>query len=379
MPYLPRSIARRPLTLIPVSLLLVAVLLAGCDAGSEGLVEAGVTTTDAPLMKTSPAQGRQSRTPIPLIDMQPGDNYLGFEGGLYPGGVNVMPALHESEGLSRAVAVEPLDADGNPAPDGKYVLLSIGLSNTTQEWCSRTDQLVACDPWTFMGQAAADPDVDTEHLVIVNGAKGGQDADDWEWPGDENYDRVRDDHLTPLGLTEQQVEVIWLKVVNGGPTTGLPRRNADAYRLERRLGNILRAFRSRYPNLKQVFISSRTYGGYSNTRHNPEPFAYEVGFAIKWLIEAQINEMAQEGAFIDPLTGDLNYETVAPWIAWGPYLWADGTNPRSDGLTWLREDFEEDGVHPSPSAEEKVGSLLLDFFKTSPLTQCWFLAEGTCG
>jgi hypothetical protein len=144
------------------------------------------------------------------------------------------------------------------------------------------------------------------------------------------------------------------------------------------MGDIVRTLKARYPNLQMVFLSSRTYAGYAQRDLSPEPYAYETGFAVKWLIEAQIRQMASGSA--SPLVGDLNYDSAAPWLAWGPYLWADGDTPRQeDGLVWLPEDFgAEDGTHPSVLGREKVARLLLDFFKTSPFTGCWFLADGVC-
>jgi len=75
---------------------------------------------------------------------------------------------------------------------------------------------------------------------------------------------------------------------------------------------------------------------------------------------------------------DLNFDpakgpVVAPWMAWGPYLWADGIHPRSDGLTWECEDFIEDGAHHSPLGIAKVSARLLDFFSTDPTTVPWFM------
>ena len=82
---------------------------------------------------------------------------------------------------------------------------------------------------------------------------------------------------------------------------------------------------------------------------------------------------------VDPRAGDLDYRAgVAPWVGWAAYLWADGANPRSDGLVWLPADFAADGTHPSAAGRAKVGLLLLDFFKQADVAQCWFMAGRRC-
>ncbi|HEY3246359.1 MAG TPA: hypothetical protein VGM03_23690 [Phycisphaerae bacterium] len=298
--------------------------------------------------------------------------YLGqFQGGLYPGGSNVVPAAHQNEGLARASAIQPLDTAGNPSPTGKYILLSIGMSNTTQEFCNQQGGQ-DCNSWSFVGQALADSQVNTTTLKIINGALGGQSAAYWDSPSDANYDRIRDQELAPLGLTEAQVQIAWVKVANPQPTVSLPAANADAYTLLTQMGNISRALKVRYPNIKIAFFSSRIYAGYASSTLNPEPYAYESGLAVKWLIEAQINQAA--GGPMEPHAGNMDYNSVVPWIAWGPYLWADGLVPRSDGLIWLCADMDNDGTHPSTSGETKVGSMLLNFMLTSPFSAPWFVA-----
>jgi hypothetical protein len=301
--------------------------------------------------------------------------YKGFSGGLYPGG-NAMPPAHAQFGLEQANLIQPLDTNGNPSPNGKYVFLAVGMSNAAREFGVPGRQ----QNWTFIGLASTNPAVDAQNLTLANGARSGQDAPDWEQPNDYNYNWIRDNQLLPAGLTESQVQIIWLKQANGDARSNetLPSSSADAYLLIQRLGNTLRALKVRYPNLRQVFLSSRIYAGYASDNLNPEPYAYETGFAVKWLIEAQIEQMASGGSSIDPYAGDLNYNTVAPWIAWGPYMWANGSTPRSDGLAWVPGDFGPDGTHPFIEGQRKVANLLMDFFTTSPLTRCWFLVSGTC-
>lgn len=141
---------------------------------------------------------------IPLSELA-NRTYLGFAGGLYPGG-NEPPPDHRAAGVAFARSVRPLDANGQPSRGGRIVLLSIGMSNTTQEYCS-PNELGPCTRWSFTGQALASADVDRASLVIANGAKGGQAADAWNSVAEPNYVRIRDAVVRPRNLTEAQVQV----------------------------------------------------------------------------------------------------------------------------------------------------------------------------
>ena len=322
---------------------------------------------------TPPVQSGSDTLRVPLTDLGTG-TYKGFVGGLYPGGANQPPTSHAVRGLAAAKLIQPLDTQGRPSPNGRYVLLSVGMSNVTQEFCAEAGTV--CNPWTLSGKAAADAAVNHTTLAIANGARGGQTADLWDDPTDANYNRVRDSVLTPAGLSEAQVQIVWLGAVRANPTVSLPNANSDAYVLEGWLGNVVRSLKVRYPNLKQVFVSSRTYAGFATSTLNPEPYAYETGFAFKWLVEAQIRQL--DNATVDSRAGDLSLAKTA-WLGWAAYFWAgDATHPRSDGFFWVRTDFEGDGTHEARPGEEKAATLLLDFFKSSPQARCWFLAGLTC-
>ncbi len=292
---------------------------------------------------------------VPLTDLGAG-TYHGEEGGLYSGGSNLRPPVHDAAGLARAAAIRPLDAAGAPHPSGRIVLLSIGMSNTTQEF-SR-----------FKSIADADPDRNSR-LTLVDGAQGGQDAVIISNPGAAFWTNV-DARLSAAGVTPAQVQAVWLKEAIAGPSPSevFP---IHPTRLRDLLEPIVQILHDRYPNLSIVYLASRTYAGYASTSLNPEPFAYESGFAVKWLIRDQIS--GDPGLNFDPGSGAVR----APWLCWGPYLWADGLTPRSDGLTWQCSDFGADGTHPSSSGQDKVAGLLLDFMKSDPTATPWFLEPGS--
>ncbi|MCI0391728.1 MAG: hypothetical protein MOB07_23540, partial [Acidobacteria bacterium] len=296
----------------------------------------------------------------PLSDLGTG-MYQGYQGGLYPNGSNTRPAAHESAGTAQARAVQPLNANGQLDANGRVVLISIGMSNTTQEFS------------TFKPMADADPGKNPK-LVIVDGAQGGMTASEISNPNSpqgQQFWNVVNQRLVAANVTPAQVQIAWVKEANANPNTAFP---AHALALRDQYALIAQILKTRFPNIRLAYYSSRTYGGYASTTLNPEPYAYESGFAVKWLIENQIN--GSDDLNFDPARGAVR----TPWLAWGPYLWADGTRPRSDGLTYVCSDFANDGTHPAPGgARQKVAQLLLDFFKTDSTARLWFLASPSTG
>jgi hypothetical protein len=66
-------------------------------------------------------------------------------------------------------------------------------------------------------------------------------------------------------------------------------------------------------------------------------------------------------------------EIPEPVLLWGPYLWADGIKGRKiDNVIWKRPDLAKDGTHPSPSGQDIVARLLLQFLENDPTAQPWF-------
>ena len=287
---------------------------------------------------------------VPLNDLGTG-THLGSQGGLYPDGSNQMPAAHAQAGLAIAQTIQALNNAGQvDVENGRIVLLSIGMSNTSQEFTA------------FMG---LDDPLQAAAVQLVNGAQGGKTAEKISDPNDDFWPTL-DQRLADSGLTPQQVQVLWLKEARSSvdPSELFP---TDAQILQEQLQTIVQIASDRFPNLKIAYLSSRIYAGYASTNLSPEPEAYHSGFAVKWLIEDQIN--GDSALNYDPMQGSV----VAPWLAWGPYLWADGLTPRSDGLTWLCSDFVDDGTHPSGDGALKVAGLLQDFFRTADTAVPWYI------
>jgi hypothetical protein len=289
----------------------------------------------------------------PLDEMTADERYKGEDGGLYGGGRNQPPAPHLAAARAATARIAPLDAGGRPAATGTIALISISMSNATQEF-SRFKQLADDDP-------AKSP-----RVTIVDCAQGGQAMAQWVDPQGRAWLEA-DRRLEASQVRPSQVQVVWVKLANVRPTGEL----ADHGRkLQTDTIAVLQNAVARFPNLRIAYLSSRIYGGWTAMPLNPEPYAYEGAFVVRWLIQDQMR--GEAGLNHDAARGVVK----APVLLWGPYIWADGTTPRkSDGLTYERDDLAADGTHPSEKGRQKVAELLLRFFRNDPLARDWFVTK----
>jgi hypothetical protein len=377
-----------------------------------------------------------------------------YQGGFYPNGLNAVPSGHDTDGLAFAGQIQRLSTSGAPSASGKIILMSAGMSvalgefsvfiqtaNATGQVASSVvmnNQAVSNNdlPLWFPGTAGVSPTACTvsgNQCSFPSGAAN-------------EYDRICN-NLPNNSMSCNQAQAMWIDQSNGvvhqyengcwssgsGSSTVYTKcnplnttstsnntiQNTDAYNVEWELGQMMRSASGRMPNLKLAFFSSRVYGGYCKIGcADPEPVDYEKAFAIKWLIEAQINEVTAYqnntnigAAVIDSVAGDLCYlstgcgpgssASVVPWLGWADaepsqsddaqlysaYFWANGNTPRvADGLTWCHgsitpqaapcgstEHFSSpDWLHLSAAGATQAGTLLSNFFLHSKYTKPWF-------
>lgn len=287
------------------------------------------------------AAGKPSVGLKPLTEMTAEERYKGEDGGLYGAGKNEPPPALAAAASRAAAKIAPLDADGQPSPQGKIGLVSISMSNATMEY-SLFKQLADRDPQK------------SPSVAVVDCAQGGQAMAEWVDPQARAWSEA-ERRLAQAGVSPKQVQVVWVKLANKSPRGELAEHVG---KLKDDTRAVLRNAKARFPNLRVAYLGSRIYAGYAATQLNPEPYAYEGAFAVRGLIQ----EQGKAGSEQEPV------------LLWGPYFWADGVTPRkSDGLAWERADLAGDGTHPSESGRRKVADQLLTFFKSDPVAAKWFV------
>lgn len=332
-----------------VGVLVAAGLVALAAAGGDrAAASTGVSATAAHASGPNCARTSVGFTPLNQLGTHRHD---GFQGGLYPHGHNRPPKKYLKAGLAAAARIRPLAPNGTPSSSGRIVMLSVGMSNTYLEYHSLIE-MDATNPLRSGNLLIAGTLKSNPHVELVNGATPSWDALSII-NNEASYFGIVNSDLSHAGVTGNQVQAVWLYEAIENESEPFP---ADARRLQGALTTIIGMLKANFPNLRIVYVSSREYAGYATSPINPEPAAYDSGFSVKWAV-----------------AGRLAHPKARPWVAWGPYTWADGLIPRKpDGLTWSCDDFEKDGTHPSPLGADKAGGLLLHFFTKNKTSRTWF-------
>jgi hypothetical protein len=103
-----------------------------------------LTAEDRSTSRTVIIQEAEMTGMVPLTEMGQ-ELYKGQKGGLYGQGLNTPQEAHQAAVEGQSSLIVPLDPNGQPSPTGKVVLISLGMSNTTQEF-SVFKKLADADP-----------------------------------------------------------------------------------------------------------------------------------------------------------------------------------------------------------------------------------------
>jgi hypothetical protein len=285
----------------------------------------------------------------PLTELGKG-KFMGEMGGLYPNGSNVMPEAFYNDAVEMASSIQPLNAKGNPDPNGKVGMISIGASTVA-----------------MFGKAVEEKIYGVKgirnDLVFVNGGVGGQDLNKIADQSGRYWTEV-DKRVKAAGLTNEQVQVMWFQVDDLRNTISSfpdrPNMLVESFTWH------IQQMKKRYPNLKLLYLTGRHTTEYMPSDAKPkhkEPRAYLNGWACKWIIEKQIDG--------DPGLSYQGTSAKAPLLLWGPYFWTQGEKTRSDGYSFTPDLTVNDGVHPNAAGEVRVANDLLDFWKSDPVSAIW--------
>ncbi len=275
--------------------------------------ETAVVPPDDPELITDTA-----RIPLPDLGV---NSYMGEQGGLYANGLNEVPADYQTAEINPVYTA--LENDNN------IVLLCLGMSNLT--WtCGRFAEMFYASPST------------NKNVTIINAGWPG--AAQQRWDSKRPFDRALK-VLTQNGLTPEDVDLALYfnacaKPANNGCKkypAGFP---LHAKNMKESLEITMELINSNYQNVQLVYVTSREFAGFATVDLNPEPFAYEEGFAFKWLVQ-------------DRIDGNL---------AGAPLLWwAYQYDP-----SWPQSYFYADGTHLSNAGLDVVGQLWLDHCLSLP-------------
>jgi hypothetical protein len=284
--------------------------------------------------------------PSSLRPFTEGKPYLGkYETGLYPGGSNEMPEAHRKAGERLAVGIRPLNTQGQPdASEGRILAVVFGHSNCNMYFGALVVRLA-------QERAALHP-----RFEMLNAAIGGNQLSEISRLQGSVWAKAEKMVGQP-GYSASQVQVLFLHTTYHTASNragALPRPFPETMRqMQQDLTKVLAHAVKVYPNLKIAYLTCDGFRHYTGF----EPHVYQEAFAVKWLIESQIQG--------EPGTAFEGPQRVLPWLTWGPYIWDN---------TWDRTYFT-DGVHPARKTQDIFVDKYWQHLRRDSVARPWLFAQ----
>lgn len=290
----------------------------------------------------------------PLMDFETGQSFMGFSGGLYGNNSNGKPDQYRADALQIALQVKPLNALGEIDLNGIIGFMAVGASNPRTEFNA------------FTSIAKTHPSIHSS-LRWINSCIGGQGIQKMNQASD-NYWIQTNKLLDSLGISPQQIQIIWIETENtANGNTKFPEAAeelADEYLV------LLKTIRQLFPQVKICYLAARAYAGYATAvaggtgKGLLAPRDYYNGWAIRFLMDKITSKLP--GYYYEGANADI------PFTTWGNYSWSDGDIVRKDGFFLdCQTDVGSDGLHLSLSGEQKIGQLMFNFFASEETAQPW--------
>jgi hypothetical protein len=288
---------------------------------------------------------------IPLNDLGTG-TYMGYTGGLYPGGANNPSGQYATDLLQISGSIVPIDTIGNSSSNGKIAWISLGASiggKNMKAMITKTKENPATNP----------------KLLLMNGNDGGVYASltSIMTPSDPYWLKVNK-VIKRNRSSFRQIQVVYLETDDGVTTKKFPDRPTI---IKSKIEACARTIKQKFPNIKVLYVLGRTRT-FNNARNNAtpwntEPSPYYFGWGCKWAIEDQINGVSG--------TEYKGSNKVAPIITWGFYQWADSLPRKTDNFYW-RFTETKDGLHSNDAGEDTLATRFQKFLLSDINSKQWY-------
>jgi len=226
---------------------------------------------------------------------------------------------------------------------GYYKGLKANLGTSKKQWNKRPD--IKNPVIAFIGASVPKQIADeviklnNTSIKIINLCIPAQDINMWLDPKNKVWTEANKT-LAVNNVNWEDINVVWT-MQDDLRDRGDQRFPEAPQTLKNKLTSLIGVIKSKFPNVKQIDLASRTYSYDTDSKH-AEPSCYHTGWANKWTVEG----FKKDSVFITDKC----------------YMWTNGATPRKDGNYTLPIHYS-DLVHYTNEGQTYWGSFVFNYYK----------------